>query len=150
MPSFEDLLSLGHSHSHKHLYTFLGKVAILRPDDEAHFVKGDNDHPMLPNVAGLYKLRDPELWSMELTSAESRPLINPFASLALARRASQPVAGNAPSLRTAILQFMTTPHPLQTLASHSAYGHDGAVSRFHNPANYMQAISRILHLAPMM
>jgi hypothetical protein len=35
-----------------------------RPDDTASFVLGDAAHPMLPDVAGLYKLKQPPAWPL--------------------------------------------------------------------------------------
>lgn len=58
MPSFRDHTTLSSQQAHKSLYNFVGTLAVLRPDDGAHFVSGDNDHPMLPSMAGLYKLRE--------------------------------------------------------------------------------------------
>ncbi len=60
MPSFKDHATLkGPADQHKSLYNFIGRVVVLRPDNSADFVSGDNFHSMLPDEPGLYKLREP-------------------------------------------------------------------------------------------
>ncbi len=48
------------------------------------------------------------------------------------------------SLREALMDLMNNPHPLDTLGDPSAYGPDGAISRYHNPDHYCCAIGGIL------
>jgi hypothetical protein len=44
------------------------------------------------------------------------------------------------TLEDAILTFMNTPHPLDTLGEMRAYGPAGSISRFHNPNSYTLAL----------
>lgn len=62
--------------------------------------------------------------------------------------AAQPAAPDATAaldplnltLGDAILTFMNSPHPLETLGEMSAYGPAGSISRFHNPTSYTTAL----------
>eukprot|EP00879_Flechtneria_rotunda_P010111 GHRR01010569.1.p1 GENE.GHRR01010569.1~~GHRR01010569.1.p1 ORF type:complete len:218 (+),score=113.48 GHRR01010569.1:819-1472(+) len=47
------------------------------------------------------------------------------------------------SLTDAILTFMNSPHPLETLGEMRAYGPAGSISRFHNPASYTMALQHL-------
>jgi len=47
------------------------------------------------------------------------------------------------TLGDAILTFMNSPHPLQTLGEMRAYGHNGSISRYHNPASYTKALQKL-------
>lgn len=47
------------------------------------------------------------------------------------------------TLGDAILTFMNSPHPLQTLSEMRAYGHNGSISRYHNPASYTKALQQL-------
>jgi hypothetical protein len=53
------------------------------------------------------------------------------------------------TLGDAILAFMNSPHPLETLGEWRAYGPDGSISRFHNPANYTRALESLRDLAAL-
>ena len=58
-----------------------------------------------------------------------------------------PGARMGPPARTlfdAIMELLDHPHPLDTLSEVTAYGPDGAISRFHNPANYTRALGGVL------
>ncbi len=44
----------------------------------------------------------------------------------------------SPTLRDAVMDLMNYPHPLTTLGDVSAYGNDGAISRYHDPDHYTQ------------
>jgi hypothetical protein len=44
------------------------------------------------------------------------------------------------TLGDAILTFMNSPHPLQTLKEVRAYGPNGSISRYHNPNSYTKAL----------
>jgi hypothetical protein len=81
---------------------------------------------MLPSEPALYKLTEP-----------SCPLPGPPAARGGA--AKKPL-----TLHDAILTFMNTPHPLQTLSEVRAYGPGGSISRFHNPQNYITALAALL------
>ncbi|GAX80953.1 hypothetical protein CEUSTIGMA_g8388.t1 [Chlamydomonas eustigma] len=78
MPSFRDHSTLSNNQQHKSLYNFIGRVAVLRPDDRAPFVNNDNFHPMLPDEPGLYKLNDPASFNHTPLGTDTdahRPLI---------------------------------------------------------------------------
>jgi hypothetical protein len=47
------------------------------------------------------------------------------------------------TLGDAILTFMNSPHPLQTLGEMRAYGHNGSISRYHNPQSYTTALQKL-------
>ena len=44
----------------------------------------------------------------------------------------------------AVMELLDHPHPLDTLSEVTAYGPDGAISRYHNPANYTRALGGVL------
>lgn len=50
----------------------------------------------------------------------------------------------APTLFDAIMELLDFPHPLDMLSEVTAYGPDGAISRYHNPANYTRALGGVL------
>lgn len=58
--------------------------------------------------------------------------------------ATKPKGKPAVSLREAVMELMNFPHPLDTLSEPSAYGPDGAISRYHNPDHYCRAIGGVL------
>lgn len=117
---------------------------------------------MLPDEAGLYKLRDPQrtpsptLAPLSTTSSQHGAGSSTQPHYASADAADDappdaaPAAANAavpavlPSLRAALLAFMDYPHPLQYLSTLSSYGTEGAISRYHNPANYTRGLARLL------
>lgn len=75
----------------------------------------------------------------------------PYTSLAAVSKASTAVTvSDAPkgkpaaSLRDAVMDLMNYPHPLDTLGEPSAYGPDGAISRYHNPDHYVRALGGVL------
>lgn len=155
MPSFKDHSTLSLSHQHKSLYNFIGRVAVLRPDNAADFVSNDNFHPMLPDAPGLYKMREPPppLHIMHLSGSydgidssiddhDQRHLCGDSRDDGPAPKGN--ASASAPqqplTLRSALLQFMNYPHPLQTLGSYESYGPNGAISRFHNPDNYTKGL----------
>ena len=154
MPSFKDHSTLSLSHQHKSLYNFVGRVAVLRPDNAADFVSNDNFHPMLPDAPGLYKMREPPppLHIMHLSGSydgidstddeKQRTCDDDTDGPASADAASASTPSPQPplTLRSALLQFMNYPHPLQTLGSYESYGPKGAISRFHNPDNYTKGL----------
>ena len=56
-----------------------------------------------------------------------------------------PVIGPpAATLFDAIMELLDFPHPLDMLSEVTAYGPDGAISRYHNPANYTRALGGVL------
>jgi hypothetical protein len=50
----------------------------------------------------------------------------------------------APTLFDAIMELLDNPHPLDMLSEVTAYGPDGAISRYHNPDNYTKALGGVL------
>ena len=54
------------------------------------------------------------------------------------------IGAPAPTLFDAIMELLDFPHPLDTLSEVTAYGPDGAISRYHNPANYTRALGGVL------
>ncbi|KAG1664312.1 hypothetical protein FOA52_005710 [Chlamydomonas sp. UWO 241] len=170
MPSFKDHSSLcdqrrgGH---HKHLYNFLGRTAVLKPRDDAEFVRGDNAHAMLPDAPGLYLLAEPPQRQAQAArlpaspapadagasaGADAAPPVVPSPAraggggAAAAATALQPPRP-ALTLRAAVLQFMNHPHPLKILSQLESYGTDGAISRYHNPNNYTIGLAGLESLA---
>lgn len=67
-------------------------------------------------------------------------LEHPVASLTISGEEGQPAA----SLKEAVMDLMNYPHPLDTLGEPSAYGPHGAISRYHDPEHYCQAIGGVL------
>ena len=110
------------------LYNFLGSIEVLHPPLSCGFVLPGEGHFMLPMEAALYKLQDPPPVLMPQQAAASGP-----GAMDL-------------NLGDAILAFMNSPHPLETLGMWQAYGTEGSISRFHNPANYTRALESLSEL----
>mmetsp|Transcript_31445 Transcript_31445/g.81311 ORF Transcript_31445/g.81311 Transcript_31445/m.81311 type:complete len:764 (+) Transcript_31445:159-2450(+) len=106
------------------LYSFVGRMMVLQPGADLRFMH-EGYHPMLPPGAGLYTMRDPTL-------AGERP------------PGAQCASTHSASLGRAVMAFMDNPHPLDILADRRAYGHDGQISRYHNPDNYTRALGGVL------
>ena len=114
------------------LYSFIGRMMVLQPAADLTFTQGEGPHPMLPEGSGLYTLRHPSL-------------LGAAAPASLMQAADQDTGAETPtSLAAAVMAFMDTPHPLDILADHRAYGTDGAISRYHNPDNYTRALGAVL------
>lgn len=60
------------------------------------------------------------------------------------RRGGGGAAAAVASARGALSALMDAPHPLDILGDPSAYGPEGAISRFHNPDNYTAALGGVL------
>lgn len=126
-PGFRDLCCLQHDRSL--LYSFLGDVVVLQPDEKRTFVKeGEGYHPQLPEGAGLFRITDTTKGLVE--SPEWK-------------RAG-PVGDCVNSCREAVLSLMDNPHPLEILADAGAYGELGTISRYHNPMHYKKAVGSVL------
>ena len=70
--------------------------------------------------------------------------------LASAQSMQAPGLGTpAPTLFDAIMELLDTPHPLDMLSEVTAYGPDGGISRYHNPANYTRALGGVLRTRKM-
>lgn len=72
------------------------------------------------------------------TSSPSHPLLpNGIALYAL--ESPQCCSSN-----NALMAFLNSPHPLETLSSMTSYGSDGTVLRDHDSSNYLKAINGVL------
>ncbi|KAI8470153.1 MAG: class 3-domain-containing protein [Monoraphidium minutum] len=132
LPSFKAHTGLAACQNHKVLYHFVGDVEVLQPPLGRGFTLADEGHFMLPPEPALYKLTEP-----------SCPLPRPQPAPAAAAPGAAPPRREL-GLPDAILAFMNTPHPLQTLKEVRAYGPSGSISRFHNPQNYTDALASLL------
>lgn len=130
LPSFKGHTGLAACKNHKVLYHFVGDVEVLQPPLGSGFTLPDEGHFMLPPEPALYKLTEP-----------SCPLPAPSRA---ERRRGAGAGPRALTLSDAILAFMNTPHPLQTLREVRSYGPSGSISRFHNPQNYTDALAALL------
>jgi hypothetical protein len=101
---------------------------------------------------------DAPLAPMSAAAAGAFPDVSPFAEVqddhdmspAAALAAASPTASSAMkkspeglTLGDAILTFMNSPHPLQTLGEMRAYGNNGSISRYHNPTSYTKALQKL-------
>lgn len=139
LPSFKTHTGLAACKDHKVLYHFIGEVEVLQPKLGSGFTLADEGHFMLPSEPALYKLTEP---TTPLPAADAQ-----HAQHAQQKGAGKKGAGGARkplNLADAILAFMNTPHPLQTLSEVRAYGPGGSISRFHNPQNYKDALAALL------
>eukprot|EP00897_Mesotaenium_endlicherianum_P002744 jgi/Mesen1/2498/ME000159S01612 len=105
-------------HHQKLLYAPMGTMVVLQPD-----ASQAPSHPLLPAGSGLYEVKHPDQ--------------NDAALAHHAERCHSEV-------RAAQRAFLNTPHPLEILSDPQSYGTDGAISRDHDPRNYMRAIASIL------
>lgn len=67
-----------------------------------------------------------------------------MAAVAQEERGGGGAAAAVASARGALSALMDAPHPLDILGDPSAYGPEGAISRFHNPDNYTAALGGVL------
>lgn len=112
------------------MYFPVGRVMVLQPSTDHSFVKsGEAYHPSLPPRAGLFLLRQPTAAARAVGAVDDND----------ARVVPR-------SLTEAVNALMDTPHPLDILGDTESYGHDGAISRYHNPDNYTRALGRVLCL----
>jgi len=129
-------------------------------------------HPLLPPGPGLYTLREPALLPGAGASGANNiaPLVRGGGKrVVVGSGASSPPSGAkatppswsaspatpppkyAParlrpvrSVSAAVAALMDQPHPLEMLADKASYGDDGAISRYHNPDHYTQAVGGVL------
>lgn len=96
----------------KLLYTPMGKVFILQPDETS-----SPSHPLLPRGIALYALENPQ----------------------------------SGSSKRALMTFLNSPHPLETLRNPTAYGSDGTILRDHDSSNYLKAVNGVIrqHTKPV-
>jgi hypothetical protein len=74
---------------------------------------------------------------MSPAAAVAAATVSPAASTAVKQSPEGLTLGDA------ILTFMNSPHPLQTLGEMRAYGHNGSISRYHNPTSYTKALQNL-------
>lgn len=109
--------------------------------------------PVSPRTADR-QLTDDVSPFAEVQADQDEHNLSPASALALsAAAASKPVVSSSSSalkktpggltLGDAILTFMNSPHPLQTLGEVRAYGHNGSISRYHNPESYTKALQKL-------
>lgn len=136
------------------MYSFVGKVMVLQPDEGAYFVKAEREpyHPMLPSHTGLWTLREPSLLTSAAASAKTgaRSAASQLSAKVTAKVTSSPAplvkkpAYVPRDVKEAAFELMDTPHPLDILADSGAYGDDGCISRYHNPDNYTKALAGVV------
>jgi hypothetical protein len=111
---------------------------VLQPSTTLSFVRQGEDHGMLPPGAALYKLVQPLEDSVcSLDQEEQGQEGQEGSSCGLLDQGTATVSD-------AMLEFMNSPHPMETLSDPRAYGHQGMISRYHNPVNYAHALSALL------
>jgi hypothetical protein len=76
-------------------------------------------------------------------AAAAAYLAAPAAAVAVAEDSSASSAALPQTLGDAILTFMNSPHPLETLGEMRAYGPAGQISRFHNPNSYTVGLQQL-------
>jgi len=101
--------------SQRLLYAPVGQLLILQPDDRV-----SPTHYLLPTGCALYVLG--HFMSTEIASEPSR----------------------AVQLRAAQIEFLNSPHPLETLSDLGAYGLKGSICRDHDSRNYLKTITAVL------
>lgn len=101
--------------SQRLLYAPMGQLLILQPDN-----KVSPTHHLLPTGCALYVLG--HFMSTEIDSEPSR----------------------AVQLRNAQIEFLNSPHPLETLSDPGAYGLKGSICRDHESRNYLKTITEVL------
>ncbi|CAI0423266.1 unnamed protein product [Linum tenue] len=95
----------------KMLYSPLGKLFILQPEEES-----SPAHPLMPSGSGFYTLDDPKLGNHS-DGNDSKS-----------------------SKGSALKAFLNRPHPLETLSNPTAYGSEGTILRDHDSGNYLKAL----------
>ena len=96
--------------------------------------------PLLPGTPGLEQLSQLEGYM----AADQQHLHHQeffFPGAASVNAANGPFSDM--TLGDAILAFMNSPHPLETLCELKAYGPMGSISRFHNPDNYTRGLASL-------
>ena len=128
------------------LYQHVGDVYFMQPNaDLLTFAKPEGYHPLFPDKQGLYRMVEPHATvkiAMDTVNMISRMLQNEWAF------GESPAAmyDYATNKEQAIVEILNNPHPLEILKDTAAYGHHGAVSRFHKPKNYTRALGSLLYM----
>lgn len=101
--------------SQRLLYAPIGQLLILQPDNRV-----SPTHHLLPTGCALYVLGH-----FRSTEIDSEP-------------------SGAVQLRAAQIEFLNSPHPLETLSDPGAYGLKGSICRDHDSRNYLKTITEVL------
>lgn len=101
--------------SQRLLYAPMGQLLILQPDDRV-----SPTHHLLPTGCALY-------------------VLGPFMST---KTDSEPP--RAVQVRAAQIEFLNSPHPLETLSDPGAYGLKGSICRDHDSRNYLKTITEVI------
>ena len=99
---------------------------------------------MFPRKSGLYKMVEPPAslkMAMNTVNMMSRMLQNEWAFAD-----TVDYYDYARDMNHAVVEILNTPHPLEILKETAAWGHHGAVSRFHKPKNYTRALGALLYV----
>lgn len=129
------------------MYFPVGKLMVLQPSQEMSFVKaGEGYHPSLPQRQGLFLLRQPTPASAAAAARAAGDARG--VSLVVGGRGEEDTRVVPGSLTAAVNALMDTPHPLDILGDTESYGHDGGISRYHNPDHYTRAIAKVLKSNP--
>ncbi|CAI0474694.1 unnamed protein product [Linum tenue] len=100
----------------KRLYSPLGKLFILQPEEES-----SPAHPLMPSGSGFYTLDNSKLGNF------SDDVDNDSKSKSYSKG-------------SALKAFLNLPHPLETLSNPTAYGSEGTILRDHESGNYLKAL----------
>ena len=118
----------------------LAQLAIGQTSESSHAAaetgKANSSEHQQHTTADLTKPKSAGNSSSKQTAVMSHPV----ASLTIPGEEGRPAA----SLKEAVMDLMNYPHPLDTLGEPSAYGPHGAISRYHDPDHYCQAIGGVL------
>jgi hypothetical protein len=112
---------------------------VLQPSAGLPFVHKGEEHAMLPPGPNLYKLVQPLEEGCDVDGGPAGGLGKAGAGGCCSCTQRKKL-----TVGDAMLAFMNTPHPIETLGDPRAYGHQGAISRYHNPVNYAQALAALL------
>lgn len=127
---------------------------------------GDDDASAASSLGMVaVPVADAPLAPVSAAAAGAHPDVSPFAEVqndhdmspaaaiaAVTVRAGSPAASSSSGVKKspegltlgdAILTFMNSPHPLQTLGEMRAYGNNGSISRYHNPTSYTKALQKL-------
>lgn len=72
------------------------------------------------------------------TSSPSHPLLPHGIAL---HALENPQSGSS---KRALMTFLNSPHPLETLRNPTAYGSDGTILRDHDSSNYLKAVNGVI------
>ncbi|CAL1400321.1 unnamed protein product [Linum trigynum] len=103
----------------KRLYSPLGKLFILQPEEES-----SPGHPLMPSGSGFYTLDDSKLGNFSDDDNDSK--------------------SKSYSKGSALKAFLNLPHPLETLSNPTAYGSEGTILRDHESGNYLKALHELV------